>query len=403
MPPNCTNLTEPLDGATDVAIDLAQISWDAAANADGYRLTIDGSMSDFNDETALVVTGTSHPLANDFINGETVTVTIVPFNADGDATGCVPESFTTISTTAMPPSCTNLVAPVNGTTDVAMDLALISWEAVANADGYRLTIDGSLSDGNDENALVVNGTSHPISNNFMNGEMVSLTIVPFNADGDAVGCTMESFTIISAMPLLPSCTTLLNPINGATDVAIDSSIEWNPTEGAEGYRIAIGTTAGGAELFEGDLAFLTSYTPENAFEYETTIYVTITPYNTEGTALGCNSESFTTLSLPEEPPAEPDTEMLFGFSPDGDGINEYWEINGIENYPDNVVSIFNRWGDMVFKIQGYDNGSNVFNGEANQMTNMGAGALPEGTYFFQIQLPENHTLQTTQGYLVLKR
>ncbi|MEO1548227.1 MAG: gliding motility-associated C-terminal domain-containing protein [Bacteroidota bacterium] len=403
MPPNCTNLNGPLDGATDVAIDLAQISWDAAANADGYRLTIDGSMSDSNDETALVVTGTSHPLANDFINGETVTVTIVPFNADGDATGCVPESFTTISTTAMPPSCTNLVAPVNGTTDVAMDLALISWEAVANADGYRLTIDGSLSDGNDENALVVNGTSHPISNDFTNGETVSVTIVPFNADGDAIGCTTESFTIISAMPLLPSCTTLLNPVNDATDVAVDSSIEWNPAEDAEGYRIAIGTTAGGAELFEGDLAFLTSYTPENAFEYETTIYVTITPYNTEGTALGCNSESFTTLSLPEEPPAEPDTEMLFGFSPDGDGINEYWEINGIENYPENVVSIFNRWGDLVFKIQGYDNSGNVFTGEANQMTSMGAGTLPEGTYFFQIQLPENHNLQTNQGYLVLKR
>ena len=95
--------------------------------------------------------------------------------------------------------------------------------------------------------------------------------------------------------------------------------------------------------------------------------------------------------------------MLFGFSPDGDGINEYWEINGIENYPENVVSIFNRWGDLVFKIQGYDNSGNVFTGEANQMTSMGAGTLPEGTYFFQIQLPENHNLQTNQGYLVLKR
>ena len=34
---------------------------------------------------------------------------------------------------------------------------------------------------------------------------------------------------------------------------------------------------------------------------------------------------------------------------------------------------------------------------------MGAGQLPEGTYFFQINIPSEHNLKTTQGYLVLKR
>ena len=94
---------------------------------------------------------------------------------------------------------------------------------------------------------------------------------------------------------------------------------------------------------------------------------------------------------------------LFGFSPDGDGINEFWEINGIEAYPNNTVSMFNRWGDLVFQVSGYDNNARVFRGKANQLNGLGAGTLPEGTYFFQIDISEPNNLQTTKGYVVLKR
>ena len=58
----------------------------------------------------------------------------------------------------------------------------------------------------------------------------------------------------------------------------------------------------------------------------------------------------------------------------------------------------------MFQIQGYDNQSNVFSGAANKLTNLGGGRLPSGTYFFQIEnLPENHQLKKTKGFLVLKR
>ncbi|WP_435263269.1 HYR-like domain-containing protein [Tenacibaculum sp. nBUS_03] len=93
----------------------------------------------------------------------------------------------------------------------------------------------------------------------------------------------------------------------------------------------------------------------------------------------------------------------YGFSPDGDGINEYWEISGITDYPKNKVSIYNRWGDLVFEISNYDNFSNVFRGIANKKRNLGAYELPEGTYFFQINIENKQHQKEQTGFLVLKR
>lgn len=66
-----------------------------------------------------------------------------------------------------------------------------------------------------------------------------------------------------------------------------------------------------------------------------------------------------------------------GFSPNNDGVNETLEIQGIENFPNNVVSIFNRWGNRVYYIEGYSNDdgwTGRFEGKV----------LPDGTYFYII-------------------
>ncbi|MCK4630150.1 MAG: gliding motility-associated C-terminal domain-containing protein, partial [Bacteroidales bacterium] len=48
-------------------------------------------------------------------------------------------------------------------------------------------------------------------------------------------------------------------------------------------------------------------------------------------------------------------EIPTAFSPNGDGINDYWQIGLIELYPKAVIEIFNRWGKIVFKSEnGYD-------------------------------------------------
>ncbi|MBZ4044172.1 HYR domain-containing protein [Flavobacterium hibisci] len=102
-------------------------------------------------------------------------------------------------------------------------------------------------------------------------------------------------------------------------------------------------------------------------------------------------------------PKEKD-ETKYGFSPNSDGINDFWLIDGITEYPKNEVSIYNSWGDLVFQATGYNNTTIVFSGLANKKRNLGADELPEGTYFFEIKPNSStHHFKKLKGYLVLKR
>jgi gliding motility-associated-like protein len=94
-------------------------------------------------------------------------------------------------------------------------------------------------------------------------------------------------------------------------------------------------------------------------------------------------------------------EIPTGFSPNGDGVNDFFEIVGIGNYPDNKVTIFNRWGNLVYEAAGYDNGSVRWNGENTGNLSVGSGPVPEGTYFYVIDLGDGSAVLS--GYVFLNR
>ncbi|MCD6201268.1 MAG: gliding motility-associated C-terminal domain-containing protein, partial [Bacteroidales bacterium] len=49
-------------------------------------------------------------------------------------------------------------------------------------------------------------------------------------------------------------------------------------------------------------------------------------------------------------------EIPNAFSPNGDGVNDRWEIGKIELYPEITVEIYNRWGELLFRSnRGYNN------------------------------------------------
>jgi gliding motility-associated-like protein len=72
-----------------------------------------------------------------------------------------------------------------------------------------------------------------------------------------------------------------------------------------------------------------------------------------------------------------------GFSPNGDGINETFNIKGIEEYPENIFEIFNRWGDKVYGAQPYEN---TWDGRSTLGLRVGGNELPVGTYFYVLNL-----------------
>jgi len=81
-------------------------------------------------------------------------------------------------------------------------------------------------------------------------------------------------------------------------------------------------------------------------------------------------------------------------------------IEKIENYPDNSVEIFNRWGQLVYKTNAYNNTSNAFNGiSQGKGTFTKNDELPEGTYFYVIKYkkPISGMVKQKSGYLFISR
>jgi gliding motility-associated-like protein len=70
-----------------------------------------------------------------------------------------------------------------------------------------------------------------------------------------------------------------------------------------------------------------------------------------------------------------------GFTPNGDGINDVWEIGNAPDYGDRIeVHVLNRWGSTVYQSKGYDNTSRKFDGNRN------GRPLPVGTYYYVITI-----------------
>ncbi|MFT6716813.1 MAG: gliding motility-associated-like protein, partial [Saprospiraceae bacterium] len=109
----------------------------------------------------------------------------------------------------------------------------------------------------------------------------------------------------------------------------------------------------------------TNATPSVSPLVSTRYYLTVTDAN------GCKDTSSVLISIIES------IEYPDGVSPNGDGLNDTWPIIFIENFPDAIVEIYNRWGQMLFHSVGYqDRWDGTFDGKT----------LPVGTYYFVIDL-----------------
>jgi gliding motility-associated-like protein len=72
------------------------------------------------------------------------------------------------------------------------------------------------------------------------------------------------------------------------------------------------------------------------------------------------------------------------FTPDGDGVNDFWELPNIDAiYPENSVVIFNRWGSVVYESEKGKYALNPWRGDYE------GKPLPVGTYYFIIQVDED--------------
>ncbi|WP_204336724.1 T9SS type B sorting domain-containing protein [Cryomorpha ignava] len=92
----------------------------------------------------------------------------------------------------------------------------------------------------------------------------------------------------------------------------------------------------------------------------------------------------------------PDVIVTSGFTPNGDGVNDTWVIDNMELFPNNVVNIFNRWGQAVYSQTPYNSGNawdGTYEGEK----------LPVGTYYYTIELNDDRFPDPLTGPITIYR
>jgi large repetitive protein len=92
------------------------------------------------------------------------------------------------------------------------------------------------------------------------------------------------------------------------------------------------------------------------------------------------------------------------FSPNGDGINDLFYINGLWNFPDAHITIFNRWGSRVYEKKHYGDERRYGPYEAwwnGQTSRIGKADVPEGVYFYRLTIGRNRNVK--EGFIHIRR
>jgi gliding motility-associated-like protein len=178
---------------------------------------------------------------------------------------------------------------------------------------------------------------------------------------DANGCVQvadyglshpDSLTINGFSPLLN------NGYNVSDPGGNDGTIETDVTGGTPDYSY----DWEGPTPIDGDESMPEGLT---AGEY----LLTITDAN------GCMKDTVIVVIEPD------DLALPTGLTPNGDGDNDYYVILGIDQHPNNTFQVFNRWGNLVYDVSGYNN---EWNGQNNNEED-----LPDGTYFVVFEAGQN--------------
>ena len=225
-------------------------------------------------------------------------------------------------------------------------------------------------------------------------EVFTYTIV--DNDGDPITATLT--IAVSPVELAPDNRDVtvneaaLDTAQDGSDLAAGSVTGSNPTSTAE--TITGQLNVGGAIDYQ-----LVSFTDNNGefqLNADGSFTYTLTDPVDGPDADNDPTNDATVLNL------NPCLSVYNEFSPNGDGVNDFFKINCIEDYPNNTVQIMNRWGNTVYEVGGYNNNDVSFQGISQGRANVSVDEeLPTGSYFYVIDLGNGERVK--KGWLYLNR
>ncbi|MEY3238019.1 MAG: hypothetical protein RI883_2120, partial [Bacteroidota bacterium] len=271
------------------------------------------------------------------VDGETFTVT------GTDANGCVNTVQTTITINPLPVvTATNSGSYCQG--DVVADI-MVDVTGTANWT-VNYTLNGTAQ-------TAVLGSTSPISL----GNTAGIYILTGISDANCTNTASGTQTII------------INPIPSAPTAGMD-------TVYCSNWTVVPMTANGGNGTFTWyeDVNLTNVYgtgaaiNPNDAIIGTTTYYVTETEFGCEGPA--------STIAITIN-----DCEIIVptAFTPNGDLSNDVWNIVDIDNvYPNNIVFVYNRWGNLLFESEKGNYLSRPWDGKVN------GEQLPVASYYYVI-------------------
>lgn len=91
---------------------------------------------------------------------------------------------------------------------------------------------------------------------------------------------------------------------------------------------------------------------------------------------GCKTTQ--TFTVKSDSSTKVEIEPMPYFTPNEDGINDRWEIKNIEELPDAIIKIFDRWGKLLVTFSPYDNMEHAWDGRYN------GNKMPSTDYWYTI-------------------
>lgn len=205
--------------------------------------------------------------------------------------------------------------------------------------------------------------------------------------------------VLSAPSLLPETQYWIQIDGIVNDQGDTTSCDFTVNVTGPGVSVSAGPdltiVAGQSINLEGAGAVTYSWNPTNTLDNPASQTPLANPtetttYTLTGSRDGCTSSDNMTVFI-IDPIKAPNA-----FTPNGDGYNDTWDIEGIYRFPNAIVEVYSRWGQRIFSSVGY---ITEWNG-----TNNGT-YIPEGTYYWVIQLndPGIDNEEPITGYVAIIR
>ncbi|WP_299289390.1 gliding motility-associated C-terminal domain-containing protein [uncultured Mucilaginibacter sp.] len=321
--------------------------------------------------TATVKNAGSNPTYQWQVNGIKVGINSPTFTTSNISPTDVVQCEVTNNDSCPVSSSSNKITGINADPYVTPTVSIISSATGPVCSGTEITFTATSTNGGTNPTYqwqvngVNSGSNNPVftNSNFVNGDIVTCMLT--NNTGKCVAPPMVLSNTIKVNLIQPSNTSL-SVIASANQVYTGTTVTFT----ALPVSIALVTS------YQWQINGIDTGTNSATFTSKTLktndqIICTITVND------GCTITTVSSLPISVNILPSPTLNIPNTFTPNGDGINDYWNITALVYYPNCLVSIYNRYGSLVYQSKGY---SKAWDGSIN------GSPLSVGTYYYVISL-----------------